>query len=122
MIDQADREQTPFAVALIDAAMPEIDGFVLARHLRERHHTDPAIVMMLPPVDRKTELAQCQELGIRGHIAKPYKPADLLKALLRSCGILQTPGTEMDINLDDIGSKTASVAKRLFAEAVARGR
>jgi PAS domain S-box-containing protein len=109
LIDQTDRAQTPFAIALIEAAMPGIDGFVLARHLRERHHTDPAIVMMVPPVDRKSEVAQCQELGIQGYIAKPYKPTDLLKALLKSCGLVQSTGTEMDINLADVEPKPASV-------------
>jgi CheY-like chemotaxis protein len=91
--------------------MPGIDGFVLARHLRERHHTDPAIVMMVPPVDRKNELAQCQELDIHGYIAKPYKPADLLKAVLKSCGLVQSTGTEMDINLAEVDSKPVSVPK-----------
>jgi signal transduction histidine kinase/DNA-binding response OmpR family regulator len=111
MIDRADRDQAPFAIVLIDATLPGIDGFVLARHLRERHRTDPAIVMMLPPVDRKTEVAQCQELGIKGYIAKPYKPADLLKALLKSCGIVQSTGTDMDINLSEADTKTSGAPK-----------
>jgi CheY-like chemotaxis protein len=100
MIDQADRDETPFAIAIIDANMPEIDGFVLARHLRERHRSEPAIVMMLPPVDRKLELAQCQELGIQGYFSKPFKPADLLKAILKSCGLVKSSTTEMEIDLD----------------------
>ena len=111
MIEQAARAQAPFAIAVIDAAMPGIDGFVLARHLRERHRTDPAIVMMLPPVDRKTEAAQCKELGIKGYITKPYKPADLLKALLKSCGVVQSTGTEMEINLAQLDSRPASLPK-----------
>ncbi len=109
LIEQADRSQNPFAIAVIDATMPEIDGIVLARHLRERHHTDPAIVMLVSPVDRKSQLAQCQELGIQASISKPYKPDDLLNALLKSCGLLQSTGTDMDINLADVDSKAASV-------------
>jgi CheY-like chemotaxis protein/HPt (histidine-containing phosphotransfer) domain-containing protein len=81
LIDQAERMNAPFELALIDAAMPGIDGFTLARHVRERNHVRPTLVMMLPPVDRQAELTQCRELGIQSYITKPFKQADLAKAL-----------------------------------------
>ncbi len=86
LIDQAERAGTPFDIAVIDAAMPGIDGFTLARHLRERNHARPTLVMILPPVDRQAELGQCRELGIRSYITKPFKPADLAKALSNFVG------------------------------------
>ena len=94
MIDQADRAHTPFAIVLIDAAMPGIDGFTLVRHLRDRDQRFPTLIMMLSPVDRQTELAQCRELGIPSYITKPFKPADLLKALSNSSRL-----SEYDIDL-----------------------
>ena len=73
--------------------MPEIDGFTLARHLRERNHLRPILVMMLPPVDRQAELNQCRELGIHAYFSKPYKIADLAKALSSSASL-------SEINID----------------------
>ena len=115
MIEQAAGLHTPFAVVLIDSTMPGIDGFALARHLRERHHTDPAIVMMVPPVDRRSQLAECQELGIQGYFAKPYKPMDLLNAVLKSCGIIKSTGEDRDINLGEVDSKAGSLPKAAVA-------
>jgi PAS domain S-box-containing protein len=81
LIEQADRLNAPFDIAVIDAAMPGIDGFTLARHLRERARARPSLVMMLPPVDRQAELIQCRELAIQSYITKPFKAADLARAL-----------------------------------------
>jgi CheY-like chemotaxis protein len=109
--EQAAGSPTPFAIALIDATMPGIDGFVLARHLRERHSTDPAIVMMVPPVDRRSQLAACKELGIQGYFAKPYKPVDLLNAILKSSGVVQSTGEEPHINAGEVDSRSGSMPK-----------
>jgi two-component system sensor histidine kinase/response regulator len=86
--------------------MPEIDGFTLARHLRERNRSRPTVVMMLPPVDRKTEIAQCRELGIQAYITKLYKDTDLTKALSNSSQF-----SECDINLisEDKASQDSTV-------------
>jgi PAS domain S-box-containing protein len=97
MLDQAERAGEPFTIVLIDASMPQIDGFTLVRHLQEKDHSGPIVVMMLSPVDRQAELASCRELGIRSYITKPTKPKDLLNALLKSSGLMQK--SEWDIDL-----------------------
>ena len=71
-----------FDLAVIDAAMPGIDGFTLVRHLRERNRTHPTIGHDPAAVDRQAELNQCRELGIRSYITKPFKPADLAQGVV----------------------------------------
>jgi PAS domain S-box-containing protein len=104
MLDQAEHAGEPFTIALIDAAMPEVDGFTLVRHMSERNHSGPIVVMMLSPVDRQAELASCRELGIRSYITKPTKPGDLLNALLKSSGLVQHPECDIDMDPTDDGA------------------
>ncbi len=68
----------------IDTDMPGISGLTLARHLRERNHTRPTLIMLLPPVDRQVELTHCREMGIQNCISKLLKPAELVNALSSS--------------------------------------
>jgi PAS domain S-box-containing protein len=44
-------EGTPFALVLLDAAMPEMDGFAVARELRANPAYDSATIMMLSSAD-----------------------------------------------------------------------
>jgi PAS domain S-box-containing protein len=111
MIEHADRVDAPFDLALIDAAMPGVDGFTLARHLWERNHTRPSLVMMLPPVDRKAELAQCREMGIQSYITKPFKPADLARALQERSGYSEC---EIDLTPPSPAIQTPVAAARVL--------
>ena len=77
----------PFAVLLIDALMPGMDGFKLAEGLRAEAGKD--IVMMLSSPDPTGDAARCRGLGIARCLSKPLKQSDLLDAIV-SC-IAGTP-------------------------------
>jgi two-component system, sensor histidine kinase and response regulator len=77
---------TAFRLVLLDARMPELDGFEVAARIRR----DPAVadvtVMLLTSDVLSGDLARCRELGIARHLVKPITPSDLLTALLRALG------------------------------------
>ena len=76
---------TPFDLLLLDAMMPDMDGFTVA----ERVLADGGLsttVMMLSSTDRSQASAQCRKLGIEHFLSKPVKQAQLRSTLLRALG------------------------------------
>jgi CheY-like chemotaxis protein len=76
---------TAFDLVLIDAGMPEMDGFALAHALQQRGSL-AAIVMMLTTAGRRNARANDRELRIASYLTKPIRGGDLLGAIVRSLG------------------------------------
>ena len=74
----------PFRLVLLDAMMPEMDGFAARRadHATTRSwHACP--LMMLSSAGQPRDAARCRELGIARCLTKPVKQSELLDAILR---------------------------------------
>ncbi|HEV3140791.1 MAG TPA: response regulator, partial [Vicinamibacterales bacterium] len=74
----------PFALVLLDAHMPEMDGFEVARRIQSGPGLAGATIMMLSSSGQHGETARCRELGIVNHLTKPVDPRDLLSAISRA--------------------------------------
>ena len=68
-------------LAIIDAAMPEQDGFVLAERLARRGPGSPRTVMLLSGSERGFDIDRCQRLGVTAFVTKPIKQSNLFDAL-----------------------------------------
>jgi two-component system sensor histidine kinase/response regulator len=75
------RANRPFSLAIIDANMPEMDGFTLAERIKQDPELGSALIMMLTSSGRRGDGAHCRELGISAYLIKPVKQADLLEAI-----------------------------------------
>jgi PAS domain S-box-containing protein len=73
------RGQGPFDAVVLDVVMPRMDGLEMLRVLRETHATLPVLLVSgrLPDADLQAVLA----LGPTALLAKPYRLADLRRAL-----------------------------------------
>jgi two-component system, sensor histidine kinase and response regulator len=71
-----------FALALVDANMPGMDGFDLVDRVRK----DPALkelkIMILTSSDRLGDVDRCRGLGVQAYLTKPVKQSELLDAIL----------------------------------------
>ena len=77
----------PFRIVLSDARLPEMDGFMLARAIREDPGLAAACILMLASTAaQRGDASRCREMGI-ACVAKPVSHADLRTALLRSVGL-----------------------------------
>ena len=74
----------PFALVLLDANMPEMDGFEVARRVQQTAGLTGATIMMLSSSGQHGETAMCRELGIANHLTKPVDQRDLLAAIGRA--------------------------------------
>jgi signal transduction histidine kinase/CheY-like chemotaxis protein/HPt (histidine-containing phosphotransfer) domain-containing protein len=72
----------PFELILLDADMPEMDGFALAERIRTQPGLAGATIMMLSSADRHGDIARCRALSISRYLVKPIKQSDLLDAIL----------------------------------------
>src|SRR5262249_26345684 len=63
-LERAAAEGEPYALVLVDACMPEVDGFTLSARIREHPELLGATIMMLSSADLQGGVARCQELGI----------------------------------------------------------
>jgi len=72
----------PFPLVVLDAMMPGVDGFTLARQIKENPDLDGAVLLMLSSAGRSEDAARCRQLGIALYLTKPVKQSELLNAIL----------------------------------------
>jgi PAS domain S-box-containing protein len=77
-----------FPLVLLDAVMPDLDGFAVAEEIRRDPALAGATIMMLSSADRGGELARCKELGIAVYLRKPLKQSELLNAVQTALGLV----------------------------------
>lgn len=72
----------PFALVLLDAQMPETDGFALAERMQTSERFRGHTIMMLSSADRQADAARCRALGLAAYLTKPIRQSVLLDAML----------------------------------------
>ena len=70
------------SVALIDAEMPEMNGFEVLEQIRREPEIGALAVMMLSSPDENRDLDRCRYLGADAYVEKPINPAELQDALI----------------------------------------
>ena len=74
----------PFALVLLDANMPDLDGFAVAEEIGRRPELADATIMMLTSSGEYGDTSRCRELGIAAYLVKPVRQLDLAEAIARA--------------------------------------
>jgi PAS domain S-box-containing protein len=79
---RAAKSGSAYQLVLLDAVMPEMDGFALAEEIQQQPALAGATVMMLSSAMPAGSAARCGALGIAGLLTKPVTQSELLDAIL----------------------------------------
>ena len=74
----------PFALVLLDARMPLVDGFAVAQQIADRPGLVGATVMMLTPSGRPGDAERCRALGVVECLTRPVTAEELHGAICRA--------------------------------------
>jgi len=81
-IKKAFESGEPYRIILMDLDMPEMDGFEVARRVKESPSGADVEIILLTSVGQKGDAAHCKEVGISGYLLKPLvKRSELLDAI-----------------------------------------
>ena len=75
-----------YSLILIDAQMPNMNGFQVAEKCFELDGIVRSQIIMLTSVNQTGDLTRCEELGLH-HVTKPVRYIELLRAILSALGI-----------------------------------
>jgi CheY-like chemotaxis protein len=110
----AHRHGTPFRLMLLDAQMPNVDGFEVAAQVARHPELAGITIMMLTSGGRYGDSSRCRELGISSYLSKPVKQSDLFDAI---CAALDgTPQAAPKRVAVPISSEQVRCRKVLLAE------
>jgi PAS domain S-box-containing protein len=71
----------PFSLILLDAQMPDIDGFALAEQMQRDPGLLAVTIMMLTSAGQLSDAVRCRELGIPAYLVKPISQTELLDGI-----------------------------------------
>ena len=86
------REGKPFSLVLLDANMPEMDGFALAQHIGDDPVLSCPLVLMLNSMDLMGELHRAPQPGRLPFVVKPISETALHKAIGQALGLVPEQG------------------------------
>jgi PAS domain S-box-containing protein len=75
----------PYALVLLDALMPQMDGFMLAQEIKQRPEIAGTTLLMLSSAEGSS--ARARELPIAACVMKPVKQSDLFDAVVTCLGV-----------------------------------
>ena len=81
LLKEASAAGEELPLILLDVCMPEIDGFEVARRIKDDPSLAGATILMLSSVNRREDVAISRALGVSAFLPKPIKQSDLFESI-----------------------------------------
>ncbi len=72
----------PYPLIIVDAMMPEMDGFMLVEKVRQDSALSRPVIVMLTSADGLGDVQRCRKLGLSAYLTKPVKGSELQQTVL----------------------------------------
>jgi two-component system, sensor histidine kinase and response regulator len=112
-LEAAARDRQPFGLVLLDANMPDFDGFDVAAEIARRPELARPTVMMLTSSGKYGDHHRCRELGIAAYLAKPVHGRDLFVAIGRALDARPSPPAAAQTP-HAVGARGAAARRRVL--------
>jgi CheY-like chemotaxis protein/HPt (histidine-containing phosphotransfer) domain-containing protein len=90
-LKEAQKTESPFLLTILDANMPEMDGFELSKTIVDTTGSRGPIIMMLTSSRNRGDSERCRQCGVATYLKKPIKQAELFEAIQITLGIAHKP-------------------------------
>ena len=74
-------------LVLLDAQMPQLDGFSTAAKIKQDKNLGASTIMMLTSGGQRGDAERCRELGISAYLTKPVRQQELHEAIQQVLGL-----------------------------------
>lgn len=85
------QQRAPCDLVLMDARMPELNGFDTAQRLRELPHCADLTMVMLSSAGLQGDAKRSRDVGFSAYLSKPFTREELIQVILRARG--EQPGS-----------------------------
>jgi twitching motility two-component system response regulator PilG len=79
-------QETP-ALALLDVALPDMDGFKICQHIKNQPATTHIPVFLVSAKKSGEDLERGEKAGADEYVAKPFRTADIAELIERYLGV-----------------------------------
>lgn len=88
MVEQAEREGSPYKLIFMDWRMPGMDGIEASRRIKDHKDlAEPPTIIMLTAFDLEEVLKKSVGAGIDGYLTKPVTPSTLMDSIAEALSI-----------------------------------
>lgn len=81
-MEKAVKENNPFRLVIVDAQLPDVDGFEMSRRIKENPLFAGTRIIMLTSIGMIGDASRAVEAGISAYLLKPIKRSDLFDAIM----------------------------------------
>jgi CheY-like chemotaxis protein len=85
-LQQSRQAGQDFRLILLDANMPDMNGFQLVEEIKRLPDLSNILIMMLSSAGFRGDAARCRKLGVSAYLTKPVKQSYLLDAIMMALG------------------------------------
>ena len=116
LLAQAQAGDEPFDILITDLAMPDMDGFALAREVRARREYDRIPIVLLTGATMIGHGETCREIGIQAYLPKPVRREDLNRALRAVLALGDADGEDRLVTKHKLAESRRPMARILLVE------
>ncbi len=84
-LDRGEKSGAPYRLILLDAQIPQSDGFQITSDITKALKAPIPSIIMLSSVGIRGDAEKCRDLGISAYLSKPVRQSDLLDTILMLC-------------------------------------
>ncbi len=87
LLEDAKNAGHAFPIVLLDARVPNVDGFQVLQRIQSNPALAGAVIMLVSANRRLGDMDRCRRLGVKRYLTKPVGQSELLDAILLALGL-----------------------------------